>query len=65
MSSLPKRNEGVAMYLRKDLRLKAIMHEEWSTNMMMVANEQIAVVTVYISQGWRRQLMSDLARTVR
>jgi hypothetical protein len=65
MSSLPKRNEGVAMYLRKDLRLKAIMQEEWSTNMMMVANEQIAVVTVYISQGWRRQLMSDLARTVR
>jgi hypothetical protein len=23
------------------------------------------VVTVYISQGWRRQLMSDLSRTVK
>jgi hypothetical protein len=39
MNSLPKRNEGVAMYVRKDLRLKAIMHEEWSSNMMMVANK--------------------------
>jgi exonuclease III len=64
MSSLPKKNEGVAMYVRKDLGLKAIMHEEWSSNMMMVANGQVAVVTVYISQGWRKQLMSDLNRTV-
>jgi hypothetical protein len=26
------------MYVRKDLRLKAIMHEEWNSNMMVVAN---------------------------
>ena len=38
MSYLPKKNEGVAMYVRKDLRLKAIMHEEWNSNMMVVAN---------------------------
>ena len=49
MSSLPKRNEGVAMYVKKNYGFKAIMHSEWNTNMMVVANKQLAVVTVYVS----------------
>ena len=65
MSSLPRKNEGVAMYVRRDLGLRAIMHEEWSSTMMVVANGQLAVVTVYVSQGWREQIMSDLKRTVK
>ena len=65
MSSLPKRNEGVAMYVKIHYGFRAIMHQEWNTNMIVVANKELAVVTVYVSQGWREQIMSDLTRTVK
>jgi exonuclease III len=39
VSSLPKKNEGVAMYFRKGLQLRSALDHEWSSNILVMANK--------------------------
>ena len=64
VSSLPKKNEGVAMYTRKGLRFRSALDQEWSSNILVMTSGKLAIVTVYVNQGWRQQILSDLERVV-
>ena len=64
-ASLPKKNEGVAVYAKKSLHFKPVYASQWTSNYMMVKSGKLAIVTVYMSENWRESISNEVSRIIR
>ena len=65
MQSVLKRNEGVATYTKKIIAAKAFLKEEWSSTLMMVRVGDLIIMNVYVSEGWKNEILNTVSRLSR
>ena len=65
MQSDFKRNEGVATYTKKIIAAKAFLKEEWSSTLMMIRVGDLIIMNVYVSEGWKNEIVNTVTRLSR
>ena len=60
MQSDPKKNEGVAIYTQKKIAAKAYLKEHWTSNIMLIRVGNLIVINTYVSEGWKREITSNV-----